>query len=133
MIIEHPERFGLSQLHQLRGRVGRGVERGLCLLMLPRDLSEKSRSRLEILAENHDGFDIARRDLEMGGQGELIGRRQAGIGELDLTETAREWELLLAAKKEANHLINADPDLSRPENRQMKIMVESILAKPLDL
>jgi len=133
MIIEHPERFGLSQLHQLRGRVGRGTERGLCLLMLPRHLSEKSRSRLEILAKNHDGFDIARKDLEMRGQGELIGRRQAGIGELDLTETARESELLLAAKKEANHLIDADPELSRPENGQMKIMVESILAKPLDL
>ncbi|MBN1832289.1 MAG: ATP-dependent DNA helicase RecG [Deltaproteobacteria bacterium] len=133
MVIEHPERFGLSQLHQLRGRVGRGAERGLCLLMLPRDLSEKSRSRLEILAENHDGFDIARIDLEMRGQGELTGSRQAGIGELDLTETSREWELLLAAKNEANHLVDADPDLSRPENGQMKIMVESILAKPLDL
>ncbi len=133
MVIEHPERFGLSQLHQLRGRVGRGTERGLCLLMLSRDLSEKSRSRLEILVKNHDGFDIARRDLEMRGQGELIGRRQAGIGELDLTETAEEWELLLAAKNEANHLIDADPDLSRPENGLMKIMVESILAKPLDL
>ena len=69
----------------------------------------------------------------MRGQGELIGRRQAGIGELDLTETAGELELLLAAKKEANHLIDADPELSRPENGQMKIMVESILAKPLDL
>jgi ATP-dependent DNA helicase RecG len=133
MVIEHPERFGLSQLHQLRGRVGRGRERGLCLLMLSQDLSEKSRSRLEILVKNHNGFDIARRDLEMRGQGELIGRRQAGIGELDLTETAREWELLLAAKNEANHLIDADPDLSRPENGLMKIMVESILAKPLDL
>jgi ATP-dependent DNA helicase RecG len=133
MVIEHPERFGLSQLHQLRGRVGRGTERGLCLLMLHPALSEKSRSRLEILAKNHDGFDIARRDLEIRGQGDLIGTRQAGIGELDLTETAREWELLLAAKKEANHLIDTDPDLSRPENRQMKIMVESILAKPLDL
>ncbi len=133
MVIEHPERFGLSQLHQLRGRVGRGTERGHCLLMLPRDLSEKSRSRLEILAKNHDGFDIARKDLEMRGQGELIGRRQAGIGDLDLTETTREWELLLAAKKEANHLIDADPELSKPENGQMKIMVESILAKPLDL
>ena len=101
--------------------------------MLPRNLSEKSRDRLKILAKNHDGFDIARKDLEMRGQGELIGRRQAGIGELDLRETAREWELLLAAKREANHLIDADPELSRPENRQMKIMVESILAKPLDL
>jgi ATP-dependent DNA helicase RecG len=133
MVIEHPERFGLSQLHQLRGRVGRGAERGACLLMLPQDISEKSRSRLEILAKNHDGFDIAKRDLEMRGQGELIGRRQAGIGELDLTETAREWELLLAAKKEAHHLIDADPDLSLPENGQMRIMIESVLAKPLDI
>jgi ATP-dependent DNA helicase RecG len=133
IVIEHPERFGLSQLHQLRGRVGRGTERGLCLMMIASDLSKKSRARLEILVKNHDGFDIAKKDLELRGQGDLIGRRQAGIGELDFAEIARESKLLLAAKQEANRLIGSDPELSRPENGQMKIMVESILAKPLDL
>jgi ATP-dependent DNA helicase RecG len=133
IVIEHPERFGLSQLHQLRGRVGRGTERGLCLMMVSQNLSEKSRSRLEILAKNHDGFDIAKKDLEMRGQGELIGRRQAGIGELDFTETTGELKLLLAARQEANYLIDTDPELSRPQNSQMKTLVESILAKPLDL
>jgi ATP-dependent DNA helicase RecG len=133
IVIEHPERFGLSQLHQLRGRVGRGTERGLCLMMLASDLPEKSRARLEILVKNHDGFDIAKKDLELRGHGDLIGRRQTGIGELDLAEITRESELLLAAKQEANRLIGSDPELSKPENGQMKIMIESILAKPLDL
>ena len=102
-------------------------------MMLPSDLSEKSRARLEILAKNHDGFDIAKKDLELRGQGDLIGRRQAGLGELDFSEMTRESELLLAAKQEANRLIGSDPELSRPENGQMKIMIESILAKLLDL
>jgi len=133
MVIEHPERFGLAQLHQLRGRVGRGAQRGLCLLMLSNNLPERTRSRLETLVENHDGFEIAKKDLELRGQGELIGTRQAGMGELDFTEMMRESELLLTAKREAHRLIDSDPELLRPENRQLKVMVESILAKPLDL
>ena len=133
MVIEHPERFGLAQLHQLRGRVGRGKERGLCLLMATNDLPERSRSRLKILAENHDGFEIAKKDLELRGHGEWTGTRQAGVGELDLTEMMREPELLLAAKREAHALIASDPGLLQPENRHLKAMVESLLAKPLDL
>jgi ATP-dependent DNA helicase RecG len=133
MVIEHPERFGLAQLHQLRGRVGRGKERGLCLLMASSNLPERSRSRLEILVENHDGFEIAKKDLSLRGLGELTGTRQAGMGEFDLTEMVRESELLLAAKREAYGLIDADPELLLPRNRPLKAMVESILAKPLDL
>jgi ATP-dependent DNA helicase RecG len=133
MVIEHPERFGLAQLHQLRGRVGRGKERGLCLLMASNNLPERSRSRLKILAENHDGFEIAKKDLELRGHGEWTGTRQAGVGELDLTEMMRESELLLAAKREARGLITSDPGLLQPENRHLKVMVESLLAKPLDL
>lgn len=133
MVIEHPERFGLSQLHQLRGRVGRGEERGLCLLMTSKNLPEKSKSRLHTLVENHDGFEIAKKDLALRGQGELTGMRQAGMGDLDLPEMMRESELLLTAKREAHRLIDSDPELLRPENNYLKGMVDAILAKPLDL
>jgi ATP-dependent DNA helicase RecG len=133
MVIEHPERFGLAQLHQLRGRVGRGKEKGLCFLMTSSNLPQQSKSRLKILVESHDGFEIAKKDLALRGHGELIGTRQAGMGELDLTEMVRESELLLAAKREAYGLIDSDPELLRPENRHLKDMVDSILAKPLDL
>jgi ATP-dependent DNA helicase RecG len=133
MVIEHPERFGLAQLHQLRGRVGRGKERGLCFLMTSSSLPEPSKSRLKILVENHDGFDIAKKDLALRGHGEFTGTRQAGMGELDLFEMIRESELLLAAKQEAYGLIDSDPGLSRPEHRHLRDMVQSILARPLDL
>ena len=133
MVIEHPERFGLAQLHQLRGRVGRGKERGLCFLMASSNLPEPSKSRLKILVESHDGFEIAKKDLALRGHGELTGTRQAGMGELDLTEMVKASELLLAAKREAHRLIDSDPELLRPENRHLRDMVQSILARPLDL
>ena len=101
--------------------------------MASNNLPERSRSRLKILAENHDGFEIAKKDLELRGHGEWTGTRQAGVGELDLTEMMRESELLLAAKREAHGLIASDPELLQPENRHLKVMVESLLAKPLDL
>jgi ATP-dependent DNA helicase RecG len=133
MIIEHPERFGLSQLHQLRGRVGRGSERGVCLLMVSDDLSDKALTRLRILTESRDGREIARKDLEERGQGELIGMRQAGLGELDLQEMMREPELLLRAKETADAILDADPELAHPRHRSLKDFVASILARPIDL
>jgi ATP-dependent DNA helicase RecG len=133
MVIEHPERFGLSQLHQLRGRIGRGLEPGLCFLMAFRNLSEKAVSRLNTLVENHDGFDIAQKDLEQRGHGEFTGMRQAGVGELDLSEMIRESELLSKAKEAAQGVIDDDPGLSRPENGPLRVFVESVLSRPLDL
>ncbi len=133
MIIEHPERFGLAQIHQLRGRVGRGSERGICLLILSDNFSEKAVPRLKTLTESYDGFEIAQKDLELRGQGELTGVKQAGMGELDFTEMMRESELLLKAKREAGRLIDSDPDLFHPENVPLKVIVESLLAKPSDL
>ena len=117
MVIQNPERFGLTQLHQLRGRVGRGTKRGHCFLMLSTQPSAQTLSRLRILVQSHDGFEIAQKDLEMRGQGELMGTKQAGAGELDFAEMFREPELLVAAKKEADALVASDPTLSRPENR----------------
>jgi len=124
IVIEDPERFGLAQLHQLRGRVGRGAERGLCLLMVKNHLSEESLSRLQALAECDDGFEIARRDLEIRGQGELMGFKQAGSGELEFSEMFREPELLMTAKKEAERILDGDPRLSRPENRMLRSVLQ---------
>jgi len=133
MIIEHPERFGLAQLHQLRGRVGRGSDRGVCFLMVAASLSENSLSRLKVLADHDDGFEIARKDLEYRGHGELIGMKQTGLGELDLSEMMREPDLLLLAKEKAEVLLDSDPELADPCNHALKSFVDSILTRPIDL
>jgi len=133
MIIEHPERFGLAQLHQLRGRVGRGSDRGVCFLMAAASLSENALSRLKVLVDHHDGFEIARKDLEYRGYGELIGMKQTGLGEMDLSEMMREPDLLFAAKEMADRLLDSDPQLSDPSHRGLRSFVESILTRPIDL
>jgi ATP-dependent DNA helicase RecG len=133
MIIEHPERFGLAQLHQLRGRVGRGSQQGICFLMLSDTAAEKAASRLEILTKSQDGPAIARKDFELRGHGELIGMRQTGLGELDVEELMREPEFLVRAKDEAQRLLDADPALLLPANRALKTFVEAVLTKPVDL
>ncbi len=133
MIIEHPERFGLAQLHQLRGRVGRGSDRGVCFLMASASLSENALSRLKILVDHHDGFEIARKDLEHRGYGELLGMKQTGLGEMDLSEMMRDPDLLLLAKEKADLLLDSDPELADPGNRALRSFVESILARPIDL
>jgi ATP-dependent DNA helicase RecG len=128
MVVEHPERFGITQLHQLRGRVGRGEKRGLCLLMMPEGLSDETHSRLKVMTECNDGFEIARKDLELRGQGELTGIRQAGAGDLDFMEVFREPELLLSAKREAEHILASDPTLSHYKNRIMREMIKPSFA-----
>lgn len=133
MIIEHPERFGLAQLHQLRGRVGRGSDRGVCFLMGSDSLSENALSRIKVLVDHHDGFEIARKDLEYRGHGELIGMKQTGLGEMDLSEMMRDPDLLFAAKEKADLLLDSDPQLADPSHHALKTFVESILAKPIDL
>jgi ATP-dependent DNA helicase RecG len=133
MIIEHPERFGLAQLHQLRGRVGRGSDRGVCFLMASENLSEHSISRLKVLVDHNDGFEIARKDLEYRGYGELIGMKQTGLGEVDLSEMIREPDLLLLAKEKADLLLDSDPELAGPQHHALKSFVESILTRPIDL
>lgn len=133
MIVEHPERFGLSQLHQLRGRVGRGSEPGLCFLMAGDNIHEKALQRLQVLVEHEDGFEIARKDLEQRGYGQFAGTRQVGIGELDISEMLRESELLSKAIEAANKLIGLDPDLSKPEHRLLRTFVDSMLVSPVDI
>jgi ATP-dependent DNA helicase RecG len=117
MVIEHAERFGLSQLHQLRGRVGRGAAASACVLMYSQPeggrLSEASRERLRAMAETHDGFDIARRDLEIRGPGEFLGARQSGAALLRFADLATDADLLEWARALAPQLLDQHPALAR--------------------
>jgi ATP-dependent DNA helicase RecG len=117
MVIEHAERFGLSQLHQLRGRVGRGAAASACVLMYSQPeggrLSEASRERLRAMAETHDGFDIARRDLEIRGPGEFLGARQSGAALLRFADLMTDTDLLVWARDLAPRLLDRHPDLAK--------------------
>ncbi|HEY5839533.1 MAG TPA: hypothetical protein VIT19_10900, partial [Pyrinomonadaceae bacterium] len=106
MVIEHAERFGLSQLHQLRGRVGRGAEQSYCVLLASDKQTEVARERLGIMEETNDGFKIAEKDLEIRGPGEIMGTRQAGLPEFRVANLVRDLEILQAARKEADYYAN---------------------------
>ncbi len=114
MIIENAERLGLSQLHQLRGRVGRGTERSTCVLMYQPPLSEMARARLAVLRETNDGFEIARRDLEMRGPGEMLGTRQTGLPQFHIADLFRDQMLLPEAQKTAELLSRDYPAHVQP-------------------
>jgi ATP-dependent DNA helicase RecG len=113
MVIESAERFGLAQLHQLRGRIGRGTRQSTCILLFGSGLSKTARERLEIIFEHTDGFEIARRDLEMRGPGEFLGQRQSGDPMLRFADLERDADLVLAAQQAAAELIGADPGAAR--------------------
>jgi ATP-dependent DNA helicase RecG len=118
MIVEHAERFGLSQLHQLRGRVGRGAERSHCLLIAHhRRAGDDARERLRAVERTQDGFEIAREDLRIRGPGELLGTRQSGQKLFDVADLYRDEAILEEARDEAFLLVDRDPELSRPEHR----------------
>jgi ATP-dependent DNA helicase RecG len=120
MVIEHAERFGLSQLHQLRGRVGRGPHRSYCILMAAAPVSEEGKRRLSTMVRSHDGFEIAEEDLAIRGPGEFFGTRQSGLPELRVANILRDAKLLEVAREEAWKVLSADPPLSRPEHAALK-------------
>jgi len=115
MLIEHAERFGLSQLHQLRGRVGRGAAQSFCFLLYQSPLSEEARERLKAMTDTTDGFEIAERDLRLRGPGDFFGTRQAGMPTFRLIDLVRDRELLEAAGREAAGWFEsgAPPDLDQ--------------------
>jgi ATP-dependent DNA helicase RecG len=118
MVVEHAERFGLSQLHQLRGRVGRGAEKSQCLLLAQlRQAGVDARERLDALCRTQDGFELARVDLKLRGPGELLGTRQSGQALLEVADLYRDEAILDEAREEAFALVDADPDLTAPEHR----------------
>jgi ATP-dependent DNA helicase RecG len=110
MVIEHAERMGLSQLHQLRGRVGRGAAKSTCILLYQNKLSETARARLKVIYENIDGFKIAQADLNLRGPGEFLGTRQSGVPMLKIADLARDVDLLENAKEIADQLLKTHPE-----------------------
>jgi ATP-dependent DNA helicase RecG len=112
MVIEHAERFGLAQLHQLRGRIGRGTERSICLLLYKAPLGETAKARLAILRETDDGFRIAEEDLRLRGEGDLLGTRQSGMPGFRLARLEFHGKLLSTAREDAALVLNRDPDLA---------------------
>ena len=117
MVIQNAERFGLSQLHQLRGRVGRGADQSYCILVTSYELSEDSRKRIDIMTRTTDGFEIAEADLKLRGPGDLEGTQQSGIAfDLHIANLAHDGILLQHVRDVAQHILNDDPDESRPEN-----------------
>lgn len=133
MVVEHAERFGLSQLHQLRGRVGRGAEKSYCFLVAAYAQSEESHYRLKIMEETTDGFKIAEEDLRIRGPGEFLGTRQSGLPDFSLAELARDGHLLSVAKKRAEEILSTDPSLSHPENNLMRHIMIERWGRKLDL
>jgi len=120
MIIESAERFGLSQLHQLRGRVGRGADQSYCILMTSHKLSENARTRLETMVKTSDGFEIAEVDLKLRGPGDLMGTQQSGVLNLRIADIIKDHEILKLARNYAIEILKKDPSLSNSENLPIK-------------
>jgi ATP-dependent DNA helicase RecG len=119
MVIENAERFGLSQLHQLRGRVGRGADQSYCLLMTGMKVSNEARKRLETMVETNDGFKIAEVDLQLRGPGDLAGTRQSGILDLKIADLIRDEKILKYARSLATEILSDDPALDKEKNQPM--------------
>jgi ATP-dependent DNA helicase RecG len=120
MVIESAEKFGLSQLHQLRGRVGRGAEKSYCVLLTGSKLGNEARERIRIMESTNNGFEIAEKDLELRGPGEIEGTKQSGILNFKLASLVQDRELLEVARNIVEHIISVDPELVSAENLQLK-------------
>jgi ATP-dependent DNA helicase RecG len=123
MVIEHAERFGLAQLHQLRGRIGRGSRPSTCLLLYDPRLSEAARARLSIMRETDDGFRIAEEDLKLRGAGEVLGTRQSGMPEFRLADLSRHADLLALAQDDARLIVERDPDLTSLRGKALRVLL----------
>jgi ATP-dependent DNA helicase RecG len=131
MIIESSERFGLSQLHQLRGRVGRGAEQSFCILMTGDKLSKDTLKRIETMVRSSDGFEIAEVDLQLRGPGDLMGTQQSGLLNLKIADLAKDSQLVILARDAARAILEKDPNLILPEYAQIRsILVDVLKTKP---
>ena len=133
MIIEHAERFGLAQLHQLRGRVGRGAHSSYCLLMAYHPVTEEGQARMKAMQNSGDGFVIAEEDLKIRGPGDFMGTRQSGMPLLKIANLLRDIRVLDTARKEAFHLIDRDPGLTAPEHQPLNKAIHRFLGDYLEL
>jgi ATP-dependent DNA helicase RecG len=123
MVIERAETFGLAQLHQLRGRVGRGAADSTCLMIYQPPLSETGERRLQILRESEDGFRIAEEDLAMRGAGDMIGTAQSGLPRFRIADLDRQAGLMAVAQTDARALLNADPELASPRGQAARVLL----------
>lgn len=126
MVIENAERFGLAQLHQLRGRVGRGAEQSYCILMTEYKLSKEARTRLETMVRTNNGFEIADVDLQLRGPGDITGTQQSGVLDLLIADIAKDGQILQAARNAASDILEADPKLEKEENRNILRHIKSL-------
>lgn len=129
MVIESSEKFGLSQLHQLRGRVGRGAAKSYCILMTGSQLGTEARERIKIMTSTNNGFEIAEKDLELRGPGEIEGTKQSGVLNLKLADIVKDKAILNAAKKTAEEIIETDAELESAENLQLRQYLMSLHGK----
>ena len=129
MVIESAERFGLSQLHQLRGRVGRGADQSYCILMTGHKLSSEAKTRLETMCRTNDGFQIAEVDLQLRGPGDLMGTQQSGMLHLKIADIAKDNEILKTARYLAEETLTNDPSLEKPENQGILKTYKQITAQ----
>jgi ATP-dependent DNA helicase RecG len=120
MVIENAERFGLSQLHQLRGRVGRGAEQSFCILITDYKISKETKLRIETMCRTNDGFEIAEVDLQLRGPGDITGTQQSGLMDLLISNLSQDTEILKAARISAEAILNDDPDLLQPVNAPIR-------------
>jgi ATP-dependent DNA helicase RecG len=132
MVITHAERFGLAQLHQLRGRIGRGKDDATCILIAGAK-NPLAKQRLDVLVETNDGFKIAEEDLRIRGPGEFFGTRQHGLPELKVADLIKDFELLRLARRDAFAIIDDDPDLAAPDHQQLRKMMLKMYAEKLGL
>jgi ATP-dependent DNA helicase RecG len=127
MIIESAERFGLSQMHQLRGRVGRGADQSYCVLMTKDEFSSEARRRLETMCRTNDGFEIAEVDMEIRGPGDVMGTQQSGVPDLQMADLLRDRELMITARYIAGKILADDPGLEKEKHQILKINLDRIL------
>jgi ATP-dependent DNA helicase RecG len=123
MVVEHAERFGLAQLHQLRGRVGRGKDKSSCLLIYHGPLGETAKARLKTMRETDDGFVIAEEDLRLRGAGDLLGTQQSGMPLFRLADLAAHADLLAVARDDAQLVLTRDPELQSPRGEALRTLL----------
>lgn len=126
MVIENAERFGLAQLHQLRGRVGRGADQSYCILMTKDKLSKEAKTRIQTMVGTNDGFEIARVDLQLRGPGDLMGTQQSGVMDLLVADLVQDGKILQAAREEAQQIVNTDPQFQQEKHRVIKAHISSL-------
>ena len=129
MVIENAERFGLSQLHQLRGRVGRGGNQSYCILMSKYEISTEGRKRLKAMVETNDGFEIANFDLQLRGPGDLQGTRQSGMLDFKIADLTKDEKLVAYTRNYAQQILEKDPDLTLPEHRRLAETLEKLMQR----